>query len=215
MIIFGPPYKVELPPEQIHFITGLTVNTSTPHTFTPDSGFPYTAFAGAFYQTEIDDVVPATGDYTFSVSDPALSVSNTGVVTFNSEPSGSEIVITITPADGSAAFMYTFMPGLWFAQPTTTVYNLANAEAYILSSMPGFRPCTQEELSGLDAVGTLYGEWSKASSYPGGLYPGRVWCGKGATAGTGRQLDLESGSLYQIAEGNLSGRVLGVKILTA
>ena len=215
MIIFGPPNKVELPPEQIHFITGLTVNTINPYTFTPDSGFPYTAFAGAFFQIEIDGAVPVSGAYGFNVNDPAVSVSDTGIVKFDSEPSGSEIIITITPADGSAAFMYTCMSGLWFGQPTTTVYNLANAEAYILSSMPGFRPCTQEELSGLDAVGTLYGEWSKASSYPGGLYPGRVWCGKGATAGTGRQLDLESGALYQIAEGNISGRVLGVKILTA
>ena len=117
MIIFGPPNKVELPPEQIHFITGLTVNTINPYTFTPDSGFPNTAFAGAFFQIEIYGAVPVSGAYGFNVNDPAVSVSDTGIVKFDSEPSGSEIIITITPADGSAAFMYTCMPGLWFAQP--------------------------------------------------------------------------------------------------
>lgn len=76
MIIFGPPYKVELPPEQIHFITGLTVNTINPYTFTPDSGFPYTAFAGAFFQIEIDGAVPVSGAYGFNVNDPAVSVSD-------------------------------------------------------------------------------------------------------------------------------------------
>lgn len=183
-------------------ITGITVNntsgTSNTRVFTSDSGFPKTGFAGASFTLSIDNGTLAVTDYTWSSSQPWVSVSN-GTVTFTGKPTSGTKSVTITarPKGGKGTVTWAFTLENWFtliggakgiAETDSTCSNLGQ-------SVPSKDLLDYIDMGGT-RVGSLWSEWANSVPEQGGV--GAVWASE-----TGRNsryyMFLNDGHIYDNA----------------
>lgn len=195
-------------------ITGITVNNTYAdggRQFTGDSGFPKTGFAGASFTLSIDNGTLPVTDYSWSSSQPWVSVSN-GTVTFTGKPtSGTKsVTITATPKSGKGAVTWAFTLESWFtfiggvkgiAETDNTCSNLGQ-------SVPSKDLLDYTDMGGT-RVGSLWSEW--ADSIPRKVTGGGndvVWA-----AETGRYsryyMILSTGHIYDNGKNAESGGTQG------
>ena len=184
-------------------ITGVTANGNT---FGAGVGFPTTGFSGATFTINLASSAPSNYTWTASQngSSPTwMSVSNAGVVTFNSssQPSSGSVTITATPIGGGTPLTYSFTLQNWFVNNGTNTATQANAASYC-TGLDGYSQPTQAQLTnaslgnfGTRGIGNLWSEWGSMGTYGSGWQSDGYW--SSTTGGSiGVFVDLDDGYAF-------------------
>ncbi|HEN3637181.1 TPA: inverse autotransporter beta domain-containing protein [Yersinia enterocolitica] len=171
-------------------ITGVIANGQA---FTADAGFPKTAFTNAKFQVQINGGVTSNNNYTWTTSSSAVSLSDTGIVTFlASAPSSNNITITATPKTGGAAMTYIFRITDWFyaINSFTQSWQIALDNCYSKSlDLPILSKLTSGQ--GIRGVGSLWGEWGDTRAIA--PFYSTLWAANGASSSTKYGIDTSDG----------------------
>ncbi|CNF72805.1 invasin [Yersinia similis] len=179
-------------------ITSIRVNT---YDFNANAGFPTTGFVGAKFQIMVNSAIPTAGTMNWSSDSPTLyAVSNTGLVTFNSQFTGVvQHTITATSVDNPLLILkYSFTVNTWYSTPDVSKYNHTNAVSLCTNNgliLPPLNSLSMGE-SSRGTLATLWGEWGDM----------RVFGWPESSGGGGFWSSTPSGSLYRVA--NLDGGYL-------
>ncbi|MFT2799006.1 Ig-like domain-containing protein, partial [Serratia sp. N21D137] len=145
--------------------------------FDVTSNFPTTGFIGANFQLQFNGNNPNIGDYTWTSSQPWVTVGGTGKVSFDGIPTSStkSVTITATPVlGGKDRVTYTFTVNNWFT-PTESTRSFDESMNKCFSQ-GSILPTRNILTDGMDVrgVGSLYGEWGNLGSYKNSRFP---WSG--------------------------------------
>ena len=148
----------------------LTVNG---HTFSANDGFPTTGFTQAAFQVQLTG--ENNSDYTWSASQPWVSVNDNGHVTFIAEPTGTTktVRLLLVPKSGSGNnYAWTFTVNSWFLSAGDLAYTWS-AAADFCASHSGYSQPTVQQLNGnanynsgtRGTRGGLWSEWGALNNY--------------------------------------------------
>ncbi|KEY56440.1 invasin [Serratia sp. DD3] len=185
-----------------------TVDTqlnSSPSLFGIASGFPTTGFTNATFQLAPHGNTAQNSNYTWTSSQSsAVSVSNTGVVTMASQPSGEVTITAKWKSDTSVVFTYKFTVKTWIAyvyngissgSAAIATTNCINSGYARIPTMDEMLLTTPASGNGQRGLGAVWAEWGNLANYPGSGFPGaqqRIWVT--TDTGTG-QVQVTSGNV--------------------
>ncbi|MHC2598873.1 adhesin/invasin [Kluyvera sp. 1366] len=190
------------------------------HIFSLSEGFPQTVYQGATFQLKINGSTPASGQYTFTSDNAAVSVTATGKVTVVGSMTAAKTARLEVKHNATTVSMgsYTLNPVSWFINNGSTPGNYSAVSSFCSTngmSVPTSANVTNATTIGSDgtrAVGTLYGEWGGAANGGFGNYGYRTSTNTGGISGERDSIALATGNLFRSTEGT-THRMMCVKAL--
>ncbi|AHG20575.1 hypothetical protein Z042_13780 [Chania multitudinisentens RB-25] len=181
----------------------LNVNGTT---FGMNEGFPTTGFNAAFFEFLMDGTSTVTnGDYTWTVDQAWVTVSNAGRVSFNAPPNTANRTVTVTATDpvSGGILAYTFTLNNWFINNGFTMMNWSDASSWCATQ--GLNQPSRAELTlgaGTRGIGSLWSEWGTSGAYNGSgfNFGGSHWTSEFSGSGSRFNVGLIDGRVSSVID---------------
>lgn len=146
-------------------VKGLAITGGAPYSFGAAAGFPSTAMKGASFDIIVNNYPANATNYIWSSNNPAVSVSDSGRVTFNNNPGKSPVVIRIADTRSETVLEYRFSVATWVLFPLekTKTVTFDEAEKICQADNAGVISVGEFKSSGR-GTGSIYGEWGVLSA---------------------------------------------------